>query len=318
MAYKPPFQMTDTLSTLTIEIAELLGAISFNEHFTKNPTLHRKLRVKTIHSSLLIEGNSLDEQTVSAILEGKHVVGKAQDILEVQNAQKAYALLPTLNPYSEKDLLKAHGEMMYELTPHPGCFRSQNAGVFSNGSLVHAGTPAKYVSSVMADLFAWLKGTSLHPLISASIFHYEFEFIHPFLDGNGRIGRLWHTLLLSKWRPVLAYLPVETLIMQTQQDYYRAFVASQNKGSANPFVEYMLTALKHTLEPFATKKPERALQAQEILAYFDKNPSGTVKELTENLQCSLRTAERIVKKLKADGALRRIGSARAGVWKVQE
>ena len=123
---------------------------------------------------------------------------------------------------------------------------------------------------------------------------------------------------MAKWRPVLAYLPVETLIRQTQQDYYRAFAVSENKGSASPFVEYMLTAMKHTLESFATKKPKRALQAQEALAFFSKNPSGTIKVLAENLQCSLRTAERIVKKLQDNGTLRRIGSARAGVWKVQE
>ena len=163
----------------------------------------------------MIEGNTLSEEAVTDILDGKRMLGPAKDILEVENAQRAYALAPSLNPYCVDDLLQAHRVMMEGLVESAGRFRSKNVGVFDGDNLSHAGTPAHYVPDVVADLFAWLSSTDLHPLLSSCIFHYEFEFIHPFVDGNGRTGRLWHTMLLARWRSALAWLPIESVSKAT-------------------------------------------------------------------------------------------------------
>ena len=190
MPYEPPFNRTPHIDSLCMEIAELVGMLSPSGGLSISSTLHRELRIKTIHSSLLIEGNGLDERAVTAILDGKRVLGDAHDILEVENAMRAYDMLPTLNPYSLEDLLKAHKAMMNGLVPEAGRFRSGNVGVFDGDILIHAGTPATYVPEVMADIFGWLEKTDMHPLLASCVFHFEFEFAHPFADGNGRIGRL--------------------------------------------------------------------------------------------------------------------------------
>ena len=212
MAYEPPLQRNDAIDSLCMEIAELVGMLSPQVPLAKSLTLHRELRIQTIHSSLMIEGNTLDERTVSAIVDGKPVLGDSRDILEVENAKRAYDLIPELDPYSIDDLLRAHRVMMEGLVPEAGRFRNGNVGVFDGDILIHAGTPAAHAPEVMAGIFGWLKQTSMHPLLASCVFHFEFEFCHPFLDGNGRTGRLWHTLLLSRWRPVLAWLPIESTI----------------------------------------------------------------------------------------------------------
>lgn len=317
MPYEPPFKRSDAIDTLSMEIAELVGMISPSAPLAKSPTLHRELRIKTIHSSLMIEGNELDEQSVTALLDGKRVLGDSRDILEVKNAKRAYDLLPDLNPYAIKDLLRAHRAMMDGLVVEAGCFRSGNVGVFKDGALIHAGTPAAYVPDVMADIFNWLQNTKLHPLLSSCVFHFEFEFCHPFSDGNGRTGRLWHTLLLSKWRPVLAWLPVESTIRQRQAGYYEALAKSGATGSSEAFVEFMLKAIKDSLLPFAQHADEKDLLRSRALGFFQENPRGNIAQLTEILGCSQRSAERIVADLKAAGLLSRQGSPRSGFWEVR-
>ena len=205
--YIPPFTMTDEITNLVIEIAEITGAMTVSEQLSKNPKLRRVNRVRSIHSSLAIEQNSLTKEQVSDIIDGKRVLGPPQDIREVQNAYEAYEIMTKLNPYSVKDLLKAYKIMMGGLVKEAGVFRSKGVGVYAGEQLIHAGeqlihagTPANYVPSLIGQLFDWLKKSNLHPLIKGCIFHYEFEFIHPFVDGNGRLGRLWHTLILAKWQ----------------------------------------------------------------------------------------------------------------------
>ena len=317
MAYVPPFERNGRIDSLCMEIAELVGNIAPQADFATSPTLHRELRIKAIHSSLLIEGNRLDEKAVTAILNGRHVLGDARDILEVKNAQRAYELLPRLNPYSIDDLLKAHGVMMRGLVPEAGRFRSGNVGVFDGGTLIHAGTPAKYVPEVMSDMFAWLGSTTMHPLPVSCIFHFEFEFAHPFADGNGRMGRLWHTLLLSRWRPILAWLPVESTVRSRQAGYYVALAESDARGSSETFVEFMLEAIRDAIVPFAMPQSAHELGLADALSFFEENPRGTVSALAERLGSSKRTAERVVAELKADGKLEREGSARTGVWVVR-
>ncbi|MDM8274795.1 Fic family protein [Enorma phocaeensis] len=204
--------------------------------------------------------------------------------------------------------------MMQGLIDSAGSFRSGNVGVFDGDNLIHAGTPARYVPTVMADLFSWLRTTEMHPLLSSCIFHYEFEFIHPFADGNGRTGRLWHTLLLSHWRPLPAWLPTESVILSRQQECYAALAASNTNGSSEQFVAFMLEIIRDALLPYA--KPEDALSEKEqrTLEYFSRNPKGTIADLAQVLACSKRSTERLVSELRADGKLERQGSPRAGTW----
>ena len=316
MPYEPPFERNDRIDFLCMDIAELVGMVPSNAPLAASPVLHRELRIKTIHSSLLIEGNALAPEAVTAILDGKRVLGDSHDIREVVNAKRAYDLIPELDPYSLEDLLTAHRAMMDGLVAEAGRFRSGNVGVFDGDALIHAGTPAPYVPEVMADLFGWLKTTPMHPLLASCVFHFEFEFCHPFADGNGRMGRLWHTLLLSRWRPVLEWLPVESTIRQRQAGYYAALAKSDAAGSSEAFVEFMLEAIRDSLVPFVSPKRERQIVKARALAYFRENPKGNVSSLSEELGCSKRSAERIVAELKGEGALARLGSARSGSWVV--
>lgn len=316
MSYEPPFERNDRMDALCMEIAELVGMLSPQAPLAKSPTLHRELRIKTIHSSLIIEGNRLDERAVTAILDGKRVLGNQKDILEVENAKRAYDLIDSLDPFSVEDLLKAHHVMMDGLVSEAGCFRSGNVGVFDGDVLIHSGTPAAYVPEVMADIFNWLSSTTMHPLLASCVFHFEFEFCHPFSDGNGRTGRLWHTLLLSKWRPVLAWLPVESTIRQRQAEYYDALAASDAAGSSEVFVEFMLEVIRDSLLPFAAPASDNDRMEMKVLDFFADNPKASLNQLAEALGCSKRSAERTVAKLKADGVLERIGSSRAGSWVV--
>lgn len=302
-----------------MQIAELAGFVSAASPLSTSPLLHRRLRIKTIHSSLLIEGNRLDERSVTAILDGKRVLGDASDIREVENAKRAYDLLPELDPYSLDDLLAAHRVMMDRLVAEAGRFRSRNVGVFDGEALIHEGTPAASVPEVMAGLFSWLKATDLHPLPASCVFHYEFEFCHPFADGNGRTGRLWHTLLLSRWRSPLAWLPVESAIRRRQAERYEAFARSEARGSCEPFVLFMLEAIRESLLPFAQfGAPNAADDSLEALSFFREHEKAKVADLAAFLGCSQRSAERIVAELKARGALERQGSPRAGRWIVRE
>ena len=318
MPYEPPFERNDAIDTLCMEIAELVGMLSPQAPLAKSPTLHRELRIKTIRSSLMIEGNKLDEKTVTAIIDGKRVLGDIHDILEVENAKRAYDLIPELNPHSIDDLLRAHRTMMDGLVSEAGCFRGGNVGVFDGDALIHAGTPAAYVPEVMADIFGWLEETSMHPLLASCVFHFEFEFCHPFSDGNGRTGRLWHTLLLSKWRPALAWLPIESTIRRRQAGYYEALAKSDAIGSSERFVEFMLEVIRDSILPFSKPANERELTRARVLDFFREHGGGNISQLAENLGCSKRSAERIVAELKEEGVLSRQGSPRSGIWVVGE
>lgn len=246
--YQPPFTMTDKITNLVIEIGELTGMISFRENLSKNPVLRRENRIRTIYSSLAIEQNTLTLEQVSDIIDGKRVLGPLQDIREVKNAYEAYEILARLDPYSIEDLLQAHKIMMLDLVKESGIFRNKGVGVFAGSNLIHAGTPPQYVPELVGELFTWLRETELHPLIKSCIFHYEFEFIHPFADGNGRTGRMWHTLILSKWKEFFIWLPIETLIHERQEEYYQAINTSNNEGESTVFVEFMLTVIRDSLQ----------------------------------------------------------------------
>lgn len=318
--YTPTFVMTDQITNLVIEIAELTGAMSVSEQVSKNPKLRRENRVRSIHSSLAIEQNSLTIDQVSAIIDGKRVLGPQQDIREVQNAYEAYETMTKLNPYSEKDLLKAHKIMMDGLVKEAGKFRSKNVGVYAGDQLIHAGTPAKYVPELIEQLFDWLKESKLHPLIKSCIFHYEFEYIHPFADGNGRTGRLWHTLILAKWQEFYLWIPIETIIQEKQQDYYKALNASNNAGDSTIFVEFMLKAIRDLLIELSHNGAvlkDKGLD-EKLLDLLKKDNKRTANSLAEVIGVSPRTIQRALKRLMESGRIEHTGSNRGGHYIVKK
>ena len=245
---KPPFEITNTMIHEIAEIAELVGKLTSSNQLSANPTLRRTNRIRTIHGSLAIEQNTLSLEQVTAVLNGKQVLAPPKDIAEVKNAYEIYERLEELDPYSVDDLLTAHGIMTRGLVDESGVFRSKPVGVVDQeGHVLHFGTLPQYVPNLVMELLDWVKNSDVHMLIRSCVFHYEFELIHPFANGNGRVGRLWHTLLLSKWNPAFAWLPVESIIHDRQQEYYEAINASNNAGESTVFVEFMLSAIKASL-----------------------------------------------------------------------
>lgn len=245
---KPPFEITNTMIHEIAEIAELVGKLISTNQLSANPTLRRTNRIRTIHGSLAIEQNTLSLEQVTAVLNDKQVLAPPKDIAEVKNAYEIYERLEELDPYSVDDLLTAHGIMTRGLVDESGVFRSKPVGVVDQeGHVLHFGTLPQYVPNLVMELLDWVKNSDVHMLIRSCVFHYEFELIHPFANGNGRVGRLWHTLLLSKWNPAFAWLPVESIIHDRQQEYYEAINASNNAGESTVFIEFMLSAIKASL-----------------------------------------------------------------------
>ena len=268
-AYQPPFQITSSILTLVADISEQLGrwsAVLGHADAALLPELRRGNRLRTIQASLAIEHNSLSLEQVTAVLEGKRVLGLPREIQEVRNAFAAYEQLPNWQPYNVNHVLAAQGQLMLGLVDDAGQWRHAGVGIYRDQQLMHMAPPPSQVARLMEDLLAWLKTMPVHPLVASCVFHYEFEFIHPFSDGNGRMGRLWQTLILSQWKPELAYLPVETVIRHQQAEYYAALSAADKASDATGFVEYMLKALLSAM--------------QEVVEAPSQHQVGTKSELT--------------------------------------
>ncbi|MCK9197578.1 MAG: Fic family protein [Syntrophales bacterium] len=238
--YIPPFKITSAIISLVAEISQLIGRLSVLEEASKIIRLRRTNRIRTIQGSLAIEGNTLSVEQITAILEGKRIIAPLREVQEVRNAVKAYDQFDKWQPYSKEDLLDAHRELMTALLDNPGNFRTSGVGVMAGQTVVHLAPPADRVPYLMHDLLHWLKATDQHPLIASSGFHYEFEFIHPFEDGNGRMGRLWQTLILIKWNPLFAHIPVESIVYEHQAEYYAALNKSTKNAESSVFIEFML------------------------------------------------------------------------------
>ena len=245
--YVPPFHITEETISLISEISEMVGSITTWDSMNSNPQLRRDSRVKTIHASLAIENNSLTLEQVTSIINGKRVLGAPKDVREVKNAYEAYEHLVTLNPYSIDDLLSAHRMLMADLVNGNGKFRTSPVGIFTGEKMIHMAPPAEFVPGQIAELLEWVRDDSTHMLVKSCVFHYEFEFIHPFADGNGRMGLMWQTLLLSRWRPIFAWLPVETLIRERQDEYYAALRKADSMGCADPVTLFLLEAIRDAL-----------------------------------------------------------------------
>ncbi len=240
MSYQPPLKLTSKIVDLASKISENIGLLTAYSEQSENLYLRRVNRIRTIQGSLAIEGNTLSEAQVTAVLDGKHVIAPPREIQEVKNALKAYDMMDLWNPLSEKHLLKAHHILMAGLMDESGRYRSGGVGVIKGTEVVHVAPPAKRIPLLMADLLQWLKTSEHHPLITSAVFHYEFEFIHPFADGNGRMGRLWQSLILQNWKLIFKDIPVESLVHQYQAAYYVAIQHSTEQTDAAPFVSFML------------------------------------------------------------------------------
>ena len=241
--YNPPFEITSTIINLISEISEKIGALNIK----KDLKLRKISKIKTLIGTLKIEGIEVNEEKVTALLEGKRVLATQKEISEIKGAIFLYENIDKFDYKNEVDLLKAHKILMQYIIKEAGQYRTKNVGVGNDKEIIHIAPPASNVSNLMQDLFEWLNKTDLHPLIVSSVFHYEFEFIHPFVDGNGRIGRFWQTLILYNWKNVFEYLPVESLIYENQDEYYKAIENSTKMGISTPFIEFILKIILETL-----------------------------------------------------------------------
>ena len=309
---QPPFEINERIMADVIEIAELVGRVSVTDKISMNPTLRRTNRIQTIYSSLAIEQNTLDLEQVTAVLSGKRVIAPPKDIAEVQNAYEIYDNMDKLNPYSIDDLLKAHSVMERGLLNEAGEFRSRPVGVAdSEGNILHFGTLPQYVPKLVQELLEWTEKSEIHLLIKSCVFHYEFELIHPFADGNGRMGRLWHTLLLSKWNPIFAWLPIESIIHDNQSEYYNAINVSNNNGNSTVFIEFMLSVIKQALQESINDKPKNIssksdLRWNKINDYLETHEYILNSDVQKLLGVSSATATRILVGFMKDGKLKRI------------
>ena len=322
--YQPPFKITSKIIDYISRISEKIGEINSLENSPHQVKLRKENRIKTIHSSLAIENNSLTIEQITAIIDGKRVLGSPNEIQEVKNAVQTYELLLKLNPYEEKDLLKAHSLMMQDLVSNNGKYRNEGVGIFDGNQVVHLAPPADRVPLLMADLFNWLKTSDVHPLIKSCVFHYEFEFIHPFQDGNGRIGRLWQTVILKEWKEFFAWTPVETLIKENQSEYYNALNSSDKEADSSSFIEFMLSLLLKTIEEIIeTEKKvtvklsvKVSVNQQKILDVIKENPFVTQEELAQIIGLSRKSIIQNMKKLQENGLLKRIGADKNGSWEI--
>ena len=315
---KPPFAITNSILDKIAQIGELVGQVNAAAGLTTNPMLRRSNRIRTIYSSLAIEQNTLSLEQVTAVLSGKRVIAPPKDIAEVKNAYEIYEMMDSLNPYSVDDLLNAHAVLTRGLTEESGCFRSGPVGVVDKqGNILHFGTLPDYAPGLTMELLDWIKVSDIHMLIKSCVFHYELEVIHPFADGNGRIGRLWHTLLLTQWKPLFAWLPVESIIHDRQDEYYAAINRSNYEGESTAFIEFMLSAIQEALtEAAQTSGVAKTMTTDQLRWYkiqkfLKKNGTITNADVRQLFNVSSATANRILFKYTDEGKLQRIRIGRS-------
>jgi Fic family protein len=264
---KPPYEITPKILKLITSISEKIGEVNANFLNKPSPKLRKQNRIKTIHSSLKIEGNTLTEEQITALLENKRVIGPKKDVAEVLNAIEIYEHLEQYNPTNEKSFWKAHQNLMKGLINDAGKYRRQGVGIVKGSKVEHLAPPFENVPFLMKDLFEYLKKSDEIQLIKSCVFHYEMEFIHPFLDGNGRMGRLWQTLILMEKYPVFEFLPFETLISNDQDKYYKALAESDKSGQSTKFIEYMLNVIDISISELL-KFNNRTFNEKDRLEYF--------------------------------------------------
>lgn len=268
---KPPYEITTEILKFISSISEKIGEVNAKFLIKSNPTLRKQNQIKTIHSSLSIEGNTLTEEQITAILENERVVGPEKDILEVLNALEVYKNINKLKPDNEKDFLNAHKLLLQKLIQNPGKYRNQGVGIVKGSKVEHIAPPFENIPYLMKDLFKYLKDKSELTLIKSCVFHYEMEFIHPFLDGNGRMGRLWQTLILMQDYPIFEFLPFETLISKNQEEYYKALSQSDKEGKSTKFIEYMLKVIDNSLSELLENSRKKLSDEDRMQIFLEQN-----------------------------------------------
>ena len=274
-SYTPPYQITDKMLAHVASISEKIGQVTERGNLSSKPHLRRNNKIKSIHSSLRIEANSLTLSEVKDVIDGRLVVGAAKEIQEVKNAYAAYEEISSLDPYDLSELKRLHGVMTKFIVDESGAFRRGEEGVFNGDQCIFMAPPAKFVPGLMDDLFDWMRRSKdfVHPLILSAVFHYEFVFIHPFSDGNGRMARLWHTAILAKWKPIFEFIPIESQIETFQDGYYQAIAACHVEGNSNRFIEFILEQVDLVLDEIR----KQAMSA-------GSNISGYVKRMLEAME----------------------------------
>ncbi len=336
MPYTPPFHVSAEAINKVALISALVERYAIRLEQEDGPRLRRANRIRTIHSSLAIEGNGMSEEQVRDVIEGRQVVAPLREIQEVKNAIRCYELYPQLNPLSAQDMLRAHGTMMQALSDEAGQWRRRGVGVFAEARCVHMAPPAERVPLLMEELFAWLQAAQDHWLIRSCVFHYELEFIHPFNDGNGRMGRLWQSLILGRWNPVFEHLPVENMVYSNQQAYYDAIAASTEAGQCGPFIDFMLGEIAQTLEKhrgapvelpnkvpnkvpnkLAVQYPQVPENAWHVYALLAAGAQLSAEAMGSRLGLSGRRVRELLALLRELGLVEREGSRKAGRYIVK-
>lgn len=292
--YKPPFTITNEILSYVSSVSEKIGRITATGNLEAKPHLRKNNRIKSIHSSLKIEANSLSLGQVRDVINGKSVLGEQKEIQEVKNAYAAYERFSEIDPYSIKHLKQFHGIMTKYVVEESGEFRRGEEGVFNGDQCIFMAPPARLVPQLMEELFGWMKEVQndVHPLILGSVFHYEFVYIHPFSDGNGRMARLWHTAILSGWKPVFAYIPIESQIEKFQDEYYEAIAKCHVAGESTIFIEFMLSQIDKILDDISVQISEEneylSEAVKKLLEVMEYDVPYTSKALMEKLELKSR------------------------------
>ena len=321
----PPYTITDKMLNLATNIMEKIGEANYFERINRFPELRRKTRIKSIHSSLAIENNQLSLFQVEAVINGKNVIGEQKDIQEVKNAYKAYEEIDKVNPYSVEDLKKIHGILTFAIEDDSGKFRNHGEAVYDGDIQIFMAPPHRMVPTLMDNLFNWMNEAKgeVNPLILSSIFHYEFVFIHPFSDGNGRTARLWQTAILADWKDLFKYIPIESIIRKHQEEYYTAIQNCNNVGNSNEFIEFMLKIIDEAVDGMiltsaqeTTQETTQKTTQEKIINLIKKNPSITQIEMAKELNLTRDGISYNIRKLKENGIIERVGSTKNGIWKI--
>lgn len=317
---KPPYEISSEILKYISSISEKIGEVNAKYLIKTNPTLRKQNQIKTIQSSLSIEGNTLTEEQITAILENKRVVGPEKDILEVLNALKVYKNIRQLKPESEKDFLKAHNLLLQKLIKEPGKYRKQGVGIVKGSKVEHIAPSFENVPYLMKDLFEYLKDKSELTLIKSCVFHYEMEFIHPFLDGNGRMGRLWQTLILMQEYPIFEFLPFETLISKNQNEYHKALSISEKEGKSTKFIEYMLMIIDCSLADLLENSAKKLSDEDRIQLFLENNEKDFCRKdyLNYFKNISSATASRDLKNAVENGLILKNGDKKTTTYKKKQ
>lgn len=318
----PPYTITDKMLNYVSDIMKKIGEANYFESLNRYPELRRKSRIRSIHSSLAIENNQLSLFQVEDVINGKMVIGDQKDIQEVKNAYEAYEQIDKVNPYSVEDLKKIHGILTFLVEKDAGKFRNHGEAVYDGNVEIFMAPPHRLVPTLMDNLFNWMNEVkdTINPLILSSVFHYEFVFIHPFSDGNGRTARIWQTAILSHWEKAFTYLPIESMIKKSQNKYYKVIDNCNKAGNATEFIEFMLKMIDDTIDEITkttTQETAQETTQEKILKLIKSNPSITQTQMAKVLGITRDGVSYNIKQLKDNGIIERVGATKNGYWIVK-